>query len=147
MQFSNYHPVSNVTFISKAIIEKTVVNQLISYMNTNNLYETFQSVYKQYYSTESALICVHDDILTTIDNRRKVITSWPLCSFRYGWSRYSPFLSTRALWSYWQALIMVSILSVQSHAVCVCWRWGFLETCSLMWCSTRFSFGTHFVPS
>lgn len=72
------------------------------------------------------------------------ITSWPLCSFRYGWSWYSPFSSTRALYSYWQAVIMVSILSVQSHAVCVCWRWGFLETCSS---STRFSFGTHFVPS
>ena len=71
-QFSNYRPVSNLTFISKAI-EKFVANQLIAYINKNNLNETFQSAYKQYHSTEMALIRVHNDILTAIDNRRTVI--------------------------------------------------------------------------
>ena len=71
-QFSNYRPVSNLTFISKAI-EKFVANQLIAYINKNNLNETFQSAYKQYHSTETALIRVHNDILTAIDNRRTVI--------------------------------------------------------------------------
>ena len=71
-QFSNYRPVSNLTFISKAI-ERSVGNQLISYINKNNLSETFQSAYKQYHSTETALIRVHNDILTAINNRRTVI--------------------------------------------------------------------------
>ena len=71
-QFSNYRPVSNLTFISKAI-EKSVANQLISYINKNKLNETFQSAYKQYHSTETALVRVHNDILTAIDNRRTVI--------------------------------------------------------------------------
>ena len=71
-QFSNYRPVSNLTFLSKAI-EKLVANQLISYINKNNLNESFQSAYKQYHSTETALIRVHNDILTAIDNRRTVI--------------------------------------------------------------------------
>ena len=71
-QFSNYRPVSNLTFISKAI-EKLVANQLISYINENNLNETFQSAYKQYHSTETALIRVHNDILSAIDNRGTVI--------------------------------------------------------------------------
>ena len=44
-QFSNYRPVSNLTFISKAI-EKFVANQLIACINKNNLNETFQSAYK-----------------------------------------------------------------------------------------------------
>ena len=39
-QFSNYRPVSNISFISKAI-EKSVANQLISYINKNKLNETF----------------------------------------------------------------------------------------------------------
>ena len=38
-----------------------------------NLSDTFQSAYKQYHSTETALIRVHNDILTAIDNRRTVI--------------------------------------------------------------------------
>ena len=29
----------------------------------------------------------------------------PLCCLRYGWSRYSSFSSTWALWSYWQAIV------------------------------------------
>ena len=71
-QFSNYRPISNLTFISKAI-EKSVANQLITYINKNNLNVTFQSAYKQYHSAETALIRVHNDILTAIDNRRTVI--------------------------------------------------------------------------
>ena len=46
---------------------------MISYINKNNLNESFQSAYKQYHSTETALIRVHNDILTAIDNRRTVI--------------------------------------------------------------------------
>ena len=45
----------------------------ISAINKNNPSETFQSAYKQYHSTETALIRVHNDILTAIDNRRTVI--------------------------------------------------------------------------
>ena len=72
-QFSNYRPVSNLTFISKEI-EKLVANQLISYINENNLNETFQSAYKQYHSTETALIRVHNDILSAFDNRGTVLS-------------------------------------------------------------------------
>ena len=50
-----------------------VANQLISYINEYELNETFQSAYKQYHSTETALIRVHNDILSAIDNRRIVI--------------------------------------------------------------------------
>ena len=50
-----------------------VANHLSPYINENNLSETFQLPYKQYHSTEMALIRVHNDILTSIDNRRKVI--------------------------------------------------------------------------
>ena len=65
-------PSTSAGKLSKAI-EKLVANQLISYINKNNLNESFQSAYKQYHSTETALIRVHNDILTAIDNRRTVI--------------------------------------------------------------------------
>ena len=38
-----------------------------------NLDETFQSAYKAFHSTETALVRVHNDILTTIDNNNTVI--------------------------------------------------------------------------
>ena len=34
---------------------------------------SLQTAYKQYHSTETALIRVHNDILTALDNRRTVI--------------------------------------------------------------------------
>ena len=64
--------VSNLNFISKEVY-KSFANQLISYTNKNNLNETFQSADKQYHSTETALIRVHNDVLTAIDNRGTVI--------------------------------------------------------------------------
>ena len=44
-----------------------------SAVSKNNPSEAFQSAYKQDHSTETALMRVHNDILTAIDNRRTVI--------------------------------------------------------------------------
>ena len=38
-------------------------------MNINNLNEVFQSAYKKYHSTETALLRVFNDILCDLDNR------------------------------------------------------------------------------
>ena len=62
---------SNLPFISK-VIEKAVCLQLVNYIETNDLGETFQSAYKSLHSTETALLRVHDDILRAIDNSRSV---------------------------------------------------------------------------
>ena len=70
--FQTIAPVSNLNFISKEVY-KSFANQLISYTNKNNLNETFQSADKQYHSTETALIRVHNDVLTAIDNRGTII--------------------------------------------------------------------------
>ena len=39
------------------------------YMSNNNLQEPFQSAYKHYHSTESALLMVHNDILCAMENQ------------------------------------------------------------------------------
>ena len=64
----NYRPVSNLTFLSK-VLERVVAKQLKEYMSNNNLQEPFQSAYKQYHSTESALLMVHNDILCAMENQ------------------------------------------------------------------------------
>ena len=67
----NYRPVSNLTFVSK-LIEKVAANQFVNHLKNNNLQEQFQSAYKPNHSTESALLCVSNDILRAIDQKNCV---------------------------------------------------------------------------
>ncbi len=64
----NYRPVSNLAFISK-LIEKAVATQLIEHLKLNKLYDKFQSAYRTFYSTETALLRAKNDILNSMDNR------------------------------------------------------------------------------
>jgi len=68
----NFRPVSNLPFMSK-VLEKIVAKRLLEHMESNNLHETMQSAYKQLHSTETALIRVQNDILTSLDNKHGVI--------------------------------------------------------------------------
>ena len=62
----NYRPVSNLAFISK-IIEKVVVAHLIEHLSSNGLMDQYQSAYGKGYSTETALVRVHNDIVSAVD--------------------------------------------------------------------------------
>ena len=53
--------------ISK-LIEKAVASKLTDYLSFNSLHESFQSTYKRYHNSETALLRVHNDILRSIDN-------------------------------------------------------------------------------
>ena len=60
--YSNYTPVSNITFISK-VIERVVAQKLNSHMYLNNMHEAMQSVYKKHHSTETALLYIQNVLL------------------------------------------------------------------------------------
>ena len=64
--FKIYRPVSNLSFISK-LVERVCVH-LVEHLKTNNLYEIFQSAYRQLHSTETALLHVQNDLLQAVDN-------------------------------------------------------------------------------
>ena len=70
-EFSNFRAILTLKAISK-IIEKAVVCQLNDYLTEKYLSETFQSAYKRFHSTETALLEVQDDILQAIDNHKCV---------------------------------------------------------------------------
>ena len=53
--------IPNLTFISK-ILEQVVANRLNSHIFINGLTNASQSAYKQFHSTETALLKVHNDI-------------------------------------------------------------------------------------
>ena len=65
--FKNYRPVSNLSLISK-LVERVVCVQLVEHLKTDNLYEIFQSAYRQLHSTETALLRVQNDLLQAVDN-------------------------------------------------------------------------------
>ena len=62
----NYRPVSNLSFLSK-VLEKVVVNQLNTHINSSNTSNQYQSAYKKFHSTETALLKIHSDILASMD--------------------------------------------------------------------------------
>ena len=55
------------------LVEKAVVIQLTDHVMAHHLDETFQSAYKNFHSTKTALVRVQNDILCAIDNNESVI--------------------------------------------------------------------------
>ncbi|XP_075315190.1 RNA-directed DNA polymerase from mobile element jockey [Odontesthes bonariensis] len=64
---ANYRPISKLPFVSK-ILEKVVCNQLMAYLIEHNILEVFQSGFKSFHSTESALLKVFNDIFLATDS-------------------------------------------------------------------------------
>ena len=66
-----YRPVSNLAFGSK-LIEGAVVKQLVNHLGANHLSEKFQSAYRQFHSTETALMSVLCDLIVALDQKQSV---------------------------------------------------------------------------
>ena len=69
---SSYRPISNLLYISK-LLERCVAKQLNSYLSSNAHYEAYQSAYRSNHSTETALLRVQNDILTSIDKKEVTV--------------------------------------------------------------------------
>ena len=65
----NYRPVSNLNFVSK-IIEKVIANRIRSHLERHDLSNQYQSAYKKFHSTETALLKVENDIILNMDEGR-----------------------------------------------------------------------------
>ena len=60
---SNYHPVTNLTHLSK-IIERAMLDQLVPFLEEVGVVPRYQSAYRKLHSTETALCKIHDDLVS-----------------------------------------------------------------------------------
>lgn len=72
---SSYRPISNLTFLSK-LIERLVAMRFVTHAEVNRLFPVYQSSYRRSHSTETAVICVHNDLVQAVDEKHIAALSW-----------------------------------------------------------------------
>ena len=66
--FTNYRPVSNLSYLSK-LIERLVCKQIARYTNFTGQMEPYQSAYREHSSTKTALLKIKADILEAVEKK------------------------------------------------------------------------------
>jgi len=66
---SSYRPVSHLNFISK-VVERIIHNRLMAHLNSFPSLPAFQSAYRLFHSTETALTRVQNDLLRAMENQK-----------------------------------------------------------------------------
>jgi hypothetical protein len=66
---TNYRPISNLSNISK-LLERIIYNRLSEHIHSFNTYSIFQSAYRRFFSTETALLKIQNDLLLAIDKQK-----------------------------------------------------------------------------
>ena len=68
----HFRPISNLAYVSK-LIEMVVDDQVTVYMDENHLHELFQSAYKKFHSTETAMVRIKNDFLSALDDGNAIL--------------------------------------------------------------------------
>ena len=66
---ASYRPISNLNFVSK-IIERVIYSRLSAHLGSFPSLSPFQSAYRPFHSTESALLRIQNDLLLAMDQQK-----------------------------------------------------------------------------
>jgi hypothetical protein len=70
--FNNFRPISTLPFLSK-VLEKVATKQFLGHKELNKLREMMQSAYREYHSTETALLRISHDLLMAMDRKQCIL--------------------------------------------------------------------------
>ena len=62
----NYRPILNLFFLSK-LVEHIIANRLLTHLSSHDLLAKFQSLYRKFHCSETALLYVQNDILVALE--------------------------------------------------------------------------------
>ncbi len=68
----HFRHVSNLPYVS-TLVDKVVDIQTTKHMKENGMDDVYQLSYKLYHSTETAMLCLHNDILWALDQNKAVL--------------------------------------------------------------------------
>jgi len=63
---ANYRPISNLSYMSK-LIERAVADQVFAFVELSGKLPVFQSAYRPFHSTETALVKIYNDLVLGVD--------------------------------------------------------------------------------
>ena len=68
-ELSSYRPISNLNFISK-VLEKVLYSRLNTHLGSFSALSCFQSAYRKFHSTETALLRIQNDVSLAMNKQR-----------------------------------------------------------------------------
>ena len=68
-ELSSYRPISNLNFVSK-ILEKVLYSRLCAHLASFSALSKFQSAYRKFHSTETALLRIYNDLNLAMNKQR-----------------------------------------------------------------------------
>ena len=129
--FKNLRPVSNLSYISK-LTESAVADQIQSHLATNNLYPVFQSTYRKFHTTETALVKVHNGILTNMNKQHVTLLVLLDLSAAFDTADPSILFKIKA-GSEWNCSFVVLLLSIWKNTTNICSGSAFKCISSSLW--------------
>ena len=63
----NYRPIYNISFLLQ-LKERVIANQLQLHLSSNGFLSEYQSAYRKFHSSETALLRVQSDVLVSLDS-------------------------------------------------------------------------------
>ena len=72
-QPKNFMPFSNLAYLSK-LLERVVQMHLQTFLDRHNVMQTYQSTYRKFHSTETALLRLYNNVLVASDAVRCLVS-------------------------------------------------------------------------
>ena len=84
-----FRPIALLSFLSK-VLEKIVHTQITDFLTSQNILDPLQTGFRQYHSTQTALLKLTEDVRAGIDSKKKLLTILLLFDFSKAFDTISP---------------------------------------------------------